>query len=94
MPEKLSDLILLKSNSEAVSHYKDTRGPIQSKYTHEEIKNLISVEFENMEGYEELERRARNPNYEYVEDLFDRDSEDVDGETVEVAMHSVEDMIS
>ena len=47
-----------------------------------------------MEGYEELERRARNPNYEYVEDLFDRDSEDVDGETVEVAMHSVEDMIS
>ena len=74
--------MLLKSNSEAVSHYKDTRGPVQLKYTHEEIKNFISVGFENMEGYEELERRACNPNYEYVEDLFDRESEDVNGETV------------
>ena len=41
--------MLLKSNSEAVSDYVKARGPVEAKYTHDEIKNLIQVNFEQME---------------------------------------------
>ena len=41
MPDKVADLMLMKSNSEAVSRYKNSRGSIEAKYTPEEIKDLI-----------------------------------------------------
>ena len=99
MPEKVADLMLLKSNSEAVSRYKNTRGSIEAKYTAEEIKDLISVDFEQMENFDELTRRAHametedegDEEYEYVEDMVERQEEE--GGLDDVTLREVEDMI-
>ena len=82
--------MLMKTNAEAVKKYKNARGPIEAKYTLDEIKDIITVKFEEMENFDELTRRAREMEIVYVEDLFD-DEEDL--EQHEVAVHDVEDMI-
>ena len=81
----------MKTNSEAVKRYKNARGPIEAKYTPDEIKDLITVKFEEMENFDELTRRAREREIDYIEDLFDE--EDAEQHEVEVAVHNVEDMI-
>lgn len=94
-PEKVSDLMLLKSNSEVVSNYKNARGPIEAKYSSEAIKDLISLEFEQMENFEELTRRAaamEDEDYDYVEDMVEREDEGEEGIDA-VTIHDVQDMI-
>ena len=96
LPEKVSDLMLLKSNSEVVSDYVKARGLVEAKYTPDEIKNLIQVNFEQMEDFEELTRRAEEgeeeeEEFEYVEDMVDRVERD-EGD-YEVTIRDVEDMM-
>ena len=85
--------MLLKSNSEVVSNYKNARGPIEAKYSSEAIKDLISLEFEQMENFEELTRRAAAmEDYDYVEDMVEREDEGEEGIDA-VTIHDVQDMI-
>ena len=83
--------MLMKTNAEAVKRYKNARGPIEAKYTPDEIKDLITVKFEEMENFDELTRRAREMEIDYVEDLFDDEEEDA--EQHGVVLHDVEDMV-
>ena len=89
--------MLLKSNSEVVSNYKNARGPIEAKYSSEAIKDLISLEFEQMENFEELTRRAAamedEDDYDYVEDMVEREDEGEEGIDA-VTIHDVQEPFS
>ena len=80
--------MLLKSNREAVAKYKNARGSIETKYTPDQLKDLIRVDFEEMDGFDDLTRRAQEAEYEYLEDMVDGEEEE-EGVTI----HDVEDMI-
>ena len=74
-PEKVSDLMMLKLNSQTVSYLK-SRKSYEKVYTSEQIKNLISVDFEpnlNPDADEAVE---------YVEDLEDEEGDSLDEVTV------------
>ena len=74
-PEKVSDLMMLKLNSQTVSYLK-SRKSYEKVYTSEQIKNLISVDFEpnlNPDADEAVE---------YVEDLEDEEEDSLDEVTV------------
>ena len=78
-----------------ISNYKNARGPIEAKYSSEAIKDLISLEFEQMENFEELTRRAaamEDEDYDYVEDMVEREDEGEEGIDA-VTIHDVQDMI-
>ena len=63
-PGKLSDLMLLKLNSDTVKKYKETH-KVEAKFTHGQISNLITVDLEELMNPED----ADNANDEFVEDL-------------------------
>ena len=74
-PEKVSDLMMLKLNSQTVSYLK-SRKSYEKVYTSEQIKNLISVDSEpnlNPDADEAVE---------YVEDLEDEEEDSLDEVTV------------
>ena len=86
-PGKLSDLMLLKLNSDTVKKYKETH-KVEAKFTHGQISNLITVDLEEMMNPEDDD----NADGEFVEDLEDEEEEgEEEGETVTI--EDVEDAI-
>lgn len=85
LPEKLSDLMLLKLNSQAVLKYKE-KHKVEKKFTPAETRDCIRVDLEAMANPED------DSEEEYVEDL-----EDIEGEAEDVpndvTMVEVEDNI-
>ena len=86
-PGKLSDLMLLKLNSDTVKKYKEIH-KVEAKFTHGQISNLITVDLEEMMNPEDDD----NADDEFVEDLEDEEEEgEEEGETVTI--EDVEDAI-
>jgi len=84
-PDKVSDLMLLRLNSSTVESLKKKKS-IEVLYTPEQIKNLISVDFEDDPNYNSEDEDLE----EYVEDL---DEDDSDEDLDDVNVFDVDDMI-
>ena len=85
-PEKVSDLMMLKLNSQTVSYLKAKKS-YDKVYTTEQIKNLITVDFEpNLEP-------AADEAVEYIEDLENEEEDGLEEMLEEVTVEDVDDQI-
>ena len=76
-PEKVSDLMMMKLNSQTVSYLKAKKS-YEKVYTSEQIKNLISIDFDaNMDP--DVDEAV-----EYIEDLEDEEVDGLEESDVEV----------
>ena len=86
-PEKVSDLMMLKLNSQTVSYLKAKKS-YDKVYTSEQIKNLITVDFEP-----NLVPAADDEAVEYIEDLEDEEEDGLEEMLEEVTFEDVDDQI-